>query len=188
MSDIVGGDPIDAEQKFKDPFTFRPVCKLWIATNHKPNVADTGTAIWERIRLIPFERYFKPEERDLNLDSKLKAEASGILNWLVQGALLWQAEGLEPPAKVRAAVDAYRREEDILADFIEECIEADPEAITPHSDVFKAYQKWAGEAGIKFTMKSRTLARALRERGWNEDSPTRASKVNWRGIAVSVTE
>jgi len=183
IKDIVGGDPIDAEQKFKDPFTFRPVCKLWIATNHKPNVADTGTAIWERIRLIPFERYFKPEERDLNLDSKLKAEASGILNWLVQGALLWQAEGLEPPAKVRAAVDAYKREEDILADFIEECTEADLDATTTHSDIFKAYQEWTVESGIKFAFTKNVLAKKLREHGWR-DTRTPSERINWVGRTV----
>jgi tRNA(Arg) A34 adenosine deaminase TadA len=46
---------------------------------------------------------------DLGLFDKLKEEASGILAWLVRGALIWKAEGgLHPPASVLADIDAMR--------------------------------------------------------------------------------
>ena len=41
-----------------------------------------------------------------------------ILNWAIEGALLWQKEGLEMPRKIRYAVAEYRTEEDTLANLL----------------------------------------------------------------------
>jgi len=183
IKDIVGGDPLDAEAKYEHPFTFRPVAKLWIATNHKPDISDVGLAIWERVRLIPFERYFEPHERDPSLESKLQAESSGILNWLIRGALLWQLEGLQPPDKVKAAVAEYQRESDSLADFIAQRTAPDSSATLPHGQLFNAYLDWAREEGIKFTLTSKGLARQLRERGWKARRMPQ-SFTNWEGITL----
>ena len=90
---------------------------------------------------------------------------------------------MEPPAKVRAAVDAYKREEDVLADFIEECTESDPNAITPHPEIFKAYQVWAENSGIKFPFRKDTLARQLRDHGWT-DLRRGNERINWVGRAI----
>ena len=187
IKDITGGDPLSAEAKYESAFNFNPVCKLWWAVNEKPTIHEVGPAIWERIRLIPFERYFEPHERDLKLEAKLRAEASGILNWLIEGARLWKEEGLaDVPAKVRAAVDEYRAEEDTLADFIEAHIEAAHGAVLHHSYVFKRYQDWATESGItKSKLSSGGLRNMLAARGW-ERSATRSgtSRTNWLGVAL----
>lgn len=185
IKDITGGDPLNAAAIYEKPFDFHPVCKLWWPVNERPTVHEIGVAIWERIRLIPFERYFEPHERDPELEAKLRAEASGILNWLIQGCLLWQREGLrDVPAKVRAAVDEYRRDEDTLADFIEENTEADLGASTPHAELFKRYESWADdEAGIKFKLSRKGLAKQLRAKGWR-DIRTRDSFATWQGVAL----
>jgi phage/plasmid-associated DNA primase len=70
-----------------------------------------------------------------------------------------------------------------LADIIEECTRVDKDFNTPHSELFKAYQHWSEEMGIKFPLSSKLLAKRLRERGWR-DMRTAASKCVWRGIAV----
>ncbi len=58
----------------------------------------------------------------VNLFEKLKAEASGILHWLVEGFRMWRAEGLNPPDVVTAATDQYRRSEDLISQFIEAAV------------------------------------------------------------------
>ena len=183
IKDITGGDPINAEAKYQNPFTFNPTCKIWWATNDKPVVSDIGAAIWERIRLIPFERYFEPHERDAGLESKLRAEASGILNWLIAGALLWQADGLKSPAKVIAAVEDYRRDEDVLQDFIEDNTTPEPGALLPHSALFSRYEIWAREGGLRYPLSKRALAKQLRAKRW-EDVRTTESKTNWAGVSL----
>ena len=93
----------------------------------------------------------KPNERkaDKNLSERLKAESPGILAYLVRGCLEWQREGLNPPEAVKAAVKAYQEDEDTLQDFIEErCITGDGYQ-AKSGDLYKAYQEWTGEMGLK---------------------------------------
>jgi len=157
------------------------------------------------VRLIPHDVIFPPEKQDKTLGDKFRAEASGILNWLIEGCLPWQREGLEPPDKVRAAVEQYRTVEDTLGEFIDECIRHENGVITPHSDVYARYADWAREAGIYRTVTKNTRAAALsfdrasrtcgreattvsakmlREKGWT-DRRTTQSFVNWVGVTLA---
>ena len=154
-----------------------------MAGNHKPTIRGTDDGIWRRVRLVPFEKQFAPNEQDKDLRFTLLRELPGIQNWLVQGALLWQQEGLAPPELIRDAIADYRCEEDTLADFIEECTQEDAGSRTPQPMVFEAYQQWAALMGIKFPLSSRMLAKRLRERGWRE-TRTAATKCVWCGIAL----
>jgi putative DNA primase/helicase len=182
LKDITGADTLRGCRKYEHGFSFKSTAKLWLAGNHKPTIRGTDDGIWRRVSLIPFEKQFGPGERDEHLRAKLLGELPGILNWLIQGAILWQKEGLTPPEIVRAAVADYRSEEDTLSDFLEECTREDEKSKTPHSDIFKAYRQWTEEMGV-FPVSSKILAKRLRERGWS-DMRTAGSKCVWRGIAL----
>ena len=184
IKDLTGGETMRGAHLYQNAFTFRPICKLWIAGNHKPCIRGTDNGIWRRVRLICFVRTFTPEERDPELATTLQAEASGILNWLKAGCMLWQQEGLTPPAVIEEAVADYRSEEDTLAGFIEECTREDRDSKTPHSQLFKAYEQWAKEMGIRNPLSSRSLSKRLRLRGWQQDPRTKSAKCIWRGIAL----
>ena len=54
IKQLTGGDTISACFKFKEPFEFEPQLKLWLSTQHKPEIVGTDEGIWRRIRLIPF--------------------------------------------------------------------------------------------------------------------------------------
>jgi putative DNA primase/helicase len=183
---ITGGDSLDAAGVYEKHFTFKPACKIWFAGNYKPTIHDAGPAIWGRVRLIPFDRKFVDGEKDLGLEAKLKAEAPGILNWLIQGCLLWQAEGLVSPTRIVAEVESYRKDEDTLAEFIEDCTE--PELLgkgIPHSILYPKYVSWAIDEGQKFTMTKKNLSKALRGRGWR-DKREGKEKVLWQGVALKL--
>jgi putative DNA primase/helicase len=184
IKDITGGESMRGAFLYEDAFTFKPACKLWIAGNHKPRIHGTDNGIWRRVRLIPFTRTFSPEERDPELATKLRGEASGILNWLIAGCLLWKAEGLNPPAEIAAAVEGYRSEQDVLADFLDECVSRDdPSATLPHSQLYRAYEEWAKKFGHR-PASSKTLAQRLRDRAW-ESRRTEKVKCLWVGIQLA---
>ena len=173
---MTGKDTISARFMRGEFFDFRPTHKLWLATNHKPEIAGTDPAIWDRIKLVPFDVRIPEDEQDKHLDEKLESEHSGILAWAVEGCLEWQSDGLTEPDEVRAATEGYKAEMDPLARFIEECcvLRADLRAST--RDLVNAYRAWAWENGEQeVTWKEVTSrfknygcepSRTKTERGW----------------------
>ena len=121
---LTGRNPHD---KYEIQFT--PTHTLFLLTNHKPHAPADDFAFWERVLLIPFRLSFvnrRPRndtERvaDPLLASKLIPEYPGILAWMVRGCLQYLQRGLDPPPVVKEAVEEYQRDEDILADFVDEC-------------------------------------------------------------------
>ena len=51
-------------------------------------------AMRRRFNLVPFMVTVPPSERDAELAEKLRKEWGGILQWMIEGCLAWQAEGL----------------------------------------------------------------------------------------------
>jgi putative DNA primase/helicase len=118
IKQLTGGDPISARHMRQDFFTFQPQFKLLIVGNHKPILRNVDAAARRRFRLIPFER--TPTNPDRALEAKLKAEWPAILRWMIDGALAWQREGLEPPDVVKRATDEYFEAQDTFGAWLEE--------------------------------------------------------------------
>lgn len=141
----VGRHPHD-----KHETRFTPTHTLFLLTNNKPHAPAHDFAFWERVVLLPFEAVFVNREpqaenerrADPELPLKLQAEASAILGWMVEGCLLWQRDGLNPPPVVLAATSEYRQSEDLLGLWIEERCTEDPGAVTPSTDLFNDFQTW----------------------------------------------
>jgi putative DNA primase/helicase len=149
LKSLSGEDPSTARLLYNEFFTFIPVCKIWLAVNHKPRVQDDSYGFWRRVRLIPFPRQFKGADADKDLADKLQAEAPGILNWSVAGCLEWQKRGLEPiPTAVMSATEEYQAESDPLAQFVEERCTIGETYTVPASELYKSYQEWANSQGL----------------------------------------
>ena len=167
IKDITGGDTLEGRRLYQEAFTFKPQFKPWMYGNHKPEIRGTDDAIWSRVRLVPFEVSFKGRE-DLDLADKLEAELSGILNWAIQGCLDWQRHGLQPPAKVQAATQAYREEMDVFGPFIRECCVIHPHAEVWANDLWNAYKAWCANAGVKEYSQTK-FGRYLTANRWQAD-------------------
>jgi len=157
LKELVGGDTLNARPVFgKHHIQFRPTHLLLLLTNAKPSAPASDYALWQRIFLVPFKLSFvenprQPNERqaDLNLNDKLKAEASGILSWLVRGCLAWQQEGLRPPEIVKAATSEYRKEEDLVERFLaDRCLIGQSYEIQA-GILYRKYTEWAEDMGLK---------------------------------------
>ena len=103
---------------------------------------------------------------------------------MIQGALLWQQEGLVPPDAINQAVADYREEEDTLGDFLGACVKEFLGADITHGALFKAYQAFCTENGIRYALTSRVLAKKLKERGWRDGFDSRKQKL-WRGVSLT---
>jgi len=166
IKSITGGDPITAALKYENDFEFVPVLKLWLSVNHKPKVGDTSHAMWRRIRLIPHDVIIPDAKQDKRLDAKLAAELPGILNWAARGALEWQTFGLEPPTAVIGATAAYREEQDILGQFVDERCRRVPGQRVKASELYAAYNAWAKGRG-EFAVGANRFGRMMTEKGFD---------------------
>lgn len=179
---ITGGDIIVARFLHGEFFEFEPTHKIWLATNHKPIIRGTDKAIWDRIRLIPFNVTIPEEKQDKQLLEKLTQEFSGILTWAVQGCLLWQQEGLGYPEEIKMATQEYRDEMDILGNFISECCIVAKEAQAKSSELYQRYSDWCKENG-EIAISQRSFGLKLQEKGFVKIKLP-SGNIAYRGIGL----
>jgi putative DNA primase/helicase len=137
---LTGGDPISARFMHQDFFEFDPTFKLVIAGNHKPALRGVDEAIKSRMNLVPFTVTIPKEERDKALSEKLQAEWPAILQWMINGCLAWQRQGLNPPVIVRQATNEYLKDEDAIGRWIEECCTIGPNERCAGDDLWKSWK------------------------------------------------
>jgi putative DNA primase/helicase len=181
IKDLTGGDTISARFMRAEWFDFKPECKLWLSTNHRPVVRGTDKAIWDRLKLIPFDVRIAEEKQDRKLLSKLKAELPGILAWAVRGCLEWQAEGLGVPEEVRNATGDYQSEMDVLAAFIADCCVLTPNAQASATSLYQSYKRWCDDNGEKWS-NQRVFGSSLAERGFEKRRSGATGAYVWYGI------
>ncbi len=179
---ITGGDKISARFMRQDFFEYTPQFKPVIVGNHKPTIRNIDEAMKRRMHLIPFTVTIPPERRDGNLTHKLLAERDGILAWAVAGCLVWQREGLKPPASVVSATEEYFESEDALGRWLDErCVrEANAKSLT--AELFGDWKQWADSAG-EFIGSQRRFSDLLITRGvekWRNTAGVRG----FRGIGL----
>jgi len=164
IKQITGNDRITARFLYGEYFNFVPTFKIFMATNHKPVIKGTDHGIWRRIKLIPFTTRIPEEKQDKNLEEKLMQESSGILNWLIEGAIRWRKEGLRPPRIVINATAEYRAEMDVIGDFLQERCIQNPGVHIKARELFKCYQDWCDENNER-TCSERFFGLRLKETG-----------------------
>ena len=182
IKDMTGGDTLTGRFLYCESFDFIPTLKLWMFGNHRPEIRGTDRGIWRRVRLIPFNVQIPESKRDRNLQDKLREQLPGILSWAVEGCLLWQHDGLTPPAAVKAATTEYRKDEDVLRDFLVEETECDDGSRVDHAELYDRYKSWCGRSGVRFPMQSKTFSKRLGGRGYRRERTGRGTR--WAGIKL----
>jgi putative DNA primase/helicase len=184
---LTGGDQISARFMRQDFFEFIPAFKLVIAGNHKPGLRSVDEAIRRRFHLIPFVVTIPPEGRDKDLANKLKAEWPGILQWMIEGCLKWQAQGLNPPQVVLDATAAYLAAEDAIAAWIEERCELNANAWETSAKLYASWKSWA-ELNGEFAGNRKQFAEKLETRGIEPRKLPKKGGRGYQGIGLIEAE
>jgi len=165
---LAGREPISARFLNKEFFTFHPSFTLWQRTNHKPVVTGQDDGTWRRLILLRFGRAFTDAEKDPALEQKLLAERDGILRWMVEGAQKYLQDGLQLSPRMEAERATYRKESDLLGEFLADKTVPSPGAKVNQGFLYQDYRKWCEEdAGVR-PISKKSFTQRLAERGYIE--------------------
>ncbi|MER3389674.1 MAG: phage/plasmid primase, P4 family [Microcella sp.] len=187
VKQLTGGDTVTARFMRGEFFDFRPQCTIWVSSNHRPVVTGTDEGIWRRFLLVDFPVRIPDSERDDTLGSRIRAaELPGILRWVVEGAVAWHQQGLNPPASVLAATADYRNDSDLLGMFLDEYCDIAADATVSKADLFDCYKEWCHAGNLRPATKI-SFGRKLRERSGLDISDAEVGKAKthvWVGLRL----
>ncbi|MFC1861738.1 phage/plasmid primase, P4 family [Chloroflexota bacterium] len=183
IKNMTGEDRMTARFLYKENFEFYPTFKIFLVANDKPLIRGEDSAMWERVKLIPFKQFIPMGERDKDLAEKLKEEGKGILAWMMKGCLDWQKyKDLLEPGEVTTETAIYRSEMDILGDFLDDCCAIEKTARVAHSDLYQAYEEWCHQNDEEpITKKMLTIE--LQGRNFVSKRGHAGKKI-WHGLAL----
>ena len=165
IKQLTGGDTYTGRFLHENPVEFTPEFKIFVNTNHLPRTSDDTVFVSERVKLIPFDRHFAPDEQDTGLKARFqkKESVSAIFNWLVEGYRLLKSEGLILPEKVLLATKEYRQETDVVGAFLGDTLMASDGSRIQTAALYRKYADWSKGNGYR-ALNSRNFFAELRKR------------------------
>ena len=177
VKDATGGDRMWGRRLYHDGFEFEPTHKIVVATNHLPEIRGTDEGIWRRLRIVPFvARFWNPDtdppgraelKQDKELADKLRAERSGILNWLLTGCHDWQTHRMPASREMQNLCGEYRTEQDTVGQFLTERCSPAPGHLIGASGLYDAYRVYTVSSGI-LPVNTKQFSKAVQQHGFNK--------------------
>lgn len=190
---LTGSARVKARFMGKDFFEYDSTMKLWVLGNAKPAIRDQTEGTWRRMQLVPFTVRIPDDRKRADFVDVLRAEWSGILNWCLDGLRDWrQLDGLGTPEAVTAAVAEYRREEDEIGQWLDDCCVPaevdDPEGYESVAALYASYRLWAERNGLRpqEVLKKVMWGRALTGRSFGTGKISESGLVKIDGTVVRV--
>lgn len=167
VKQLCSTDVIEAEKKYKDPFHYVPSHSLLLYTNHLPRVGAMDEGIWRRLIVIPFNAKIQPKNDIKNYADYLVENAGEyIIKWLVEGAekIIRAGFNITLPDAVEDALRKYKRDNDWLSHFIEDCCETDLAFEEQSGKLYDAYRAYCARVG-EYTRNSAEFYASIEQRG-----------------------
>jgi putative DNA primase/helicase len=141
---IISGEPIDAEFKNKDSFSFRPFCKVVIGANHLPRVRDNSAGLFRRVIIFDFKHVFEGKEKDTSLGAKLRMETDGIFNWVLEGLKMLRENDFKftLSRENKEMLNKLRTFNNPVKAFVDELCVVKPELVCEKKVVYGKYKQW----------------------------------------------
>ena len=185
----------DLFEKGKEGREITPMFKLIFICNRLPKLEFSDKAVWNRIRVIPYESTFcgsedpAPEDpaeqlrqkrfpKDPNFARKIPNMLQAFA-WVLLNHRKEIKERVEPE-KVRAATAVYRKANDIYRQFIEECVVEEKERLLSLVELYTHFKVWFRDSMPGHNLPVKNEVEEYFCRVWNE--PVRGKK--WRGYRI----
>lgn len=172
--------------------TYKPRGKLHVECNSVPRAPSDDKGFRRRFKVYQWRVSISdtaqgemPEDIVL---AKLAAEKSGILNWLIAGAIEWLTTRKipQPQAMTELLADFWADSSPLLEWMGEWCDTSDPDARTSAKGLHDAYKAWCEERGIEQVMSATMFGRALRDKRHVAVKDSRGNRMR-KGIKLRST-
>ena len=119
---ISAREPIQVRPIGQSPFEAKDMPLMISNINEIPETTDATEGYWRRFLLIHLSRMFNPEDQDKELKYKLRAERSGVFNWILEGRkrILAQKGHFTESVKMQKMVRAIRVDSNSVLSFLKE--------------------------------------------------------------------
>ena len=186
---LIGGDPVDAEKKFKGTYAFRPRATLIFSANELPEVDDSSDGFARKFELIKWEKKFYGKDRDHSVKQiqHNSNEISGIMNLLIPiMKRLIKNQSLKYESTVEQTKMEWIRESDSISKFIEDMTSIIPNEFTVKTTLYQNYVKYC-IAGKFRQQTPQKFNKKMIEKGFTEDIKKvygTAARV-WFGVSLA---
>jgi len=119
-----------------------------MATNAMPVIDGGDSALARRLIIVPFQFVVPEDKRDPELPRKLREEAPGILNRLLEGMREYKEIGLCVPDDLKREAARFCKSSDMLGMFLDEKCDLDPEYTTGSAQLYRSYKRWTDCNGL----------------------------------------
>ncbi|MCB8835953.1 phage/plasmid primase, P4 family [Aurantimonas sp. VKM B-3413] len=151
VKELTGGETMTGRDLFAGYFDFRPIFTVHMSGNNYPTITGTDDGIWRRMAVVLWPKTIPIDaRRDFeDVVAGFEPEHAGILNWLIEGALIYLEEGLQIPETVQRETQKYRDEMDPTAAFVAAHVRPRPGEEVTARDLYHAYFSWAEGSSVK---------------------------------------
>jgi P4 family phage/plasmid primase-like protien len=198
LKNLSGNDSFyarDLFEKGKEGREIIPMFKLFFICNKLPKLKFSDKAVWNRIRVIPFESTFcRPDEpapdtyeeqlrqKRFPMDKDFGRKIPDMVQafaWVLLQHRLTIKDRVEPE-KVKIATAVYRKENDIYRQFIEECITEDKDRKLSLTELYSAFKDWFRDSLPHHNLPIKNEVEEYFIRIWDE--PDKGKK--WKGYRI----
>lgn len=198
---LTGGDPRPARGLNQGQFYYRPTAFPILSFNRTPRIKNEDEGTRRRLIFIPFEVNLRtlPEDKrrsPIEVERVLKAEASGVLNWMLEGwreyrrradAGIGAPPGIDPPEAMRVVKDSLVEHADPIGEFIKDCCQPAPHGAGIRTSAFsRVYSEWCEMTGSALYGKQ-TVTRIMQKKGFRQRKDGAGIR-SWSGLGWQVSD
>ena len=198
IKQLTGGEEISARALYQSAITYKPQFTLWLSCNDLPMVTDKSLFASQRIKVIEFNRHFRPEEQDTSLKDELTSidAMSGIFMWMVRGYIKYKENGLKMADSLTEVVTKYERDNDLVLQFLEHRCDRVPEdennpygekskrTVIKAKDLYNAFKIWAKSEGAYVLSARKFNSEMERHPEWFDRKSTSSGFVIYWGLKL----
>ena len=170
---LVTGEKVNVERKGKDPYDFRNYSKLIFSANELPRINDLSGGLKRRLVFIPFNAKFSKRDEDYDPFIKDKITTTAAIEYLLKIAIdglyrILNNNSITYSKACDQVWDEYEAINNPVVSFIEDN-KIENESV---NDVYKQYQVWCIESGLKSLSKV-MFGKEVRKRGYDSNKTVR---------------